>query len=278
MRQNTFVMLASVILLAAALRAPDEFPPLAPVGTEEPEAVRGVVAGACSMWLALSTGTVRASGSGADELSLRRDLGLSCFAVPFPVRIVYKREKTAYEFSVWHLSDSGSMNASRDFVFDGVAVTAGQGIKSDLSLGFFKLAYRRVLWDSEDFRLLIDAGADLIDFDVSMEAPGGKGSLDPFIPLGYVGLELEARVAPQVFLTLRTTGLSWSDMLGVQGDLFSVQGTYRHLEIGALWQTSLRTYLGASYRFLQLGFVSSGGDSAVDVRFQGLAFTARYWW
>ena len=89
---------------------------------------------------------------------------------------------------------------------------------------------------------------------------------------------MEARVAPEIYLSLRTTGLSWSDLLGVQGDLFSIRGKYRHLEAGVLWRTSLRTYVGAAYRFLQVGFSSSEEDEAADMRFQGLTFTARYWW
>ncbi len=271
-------MLGLLLLAAAALRAPDEFPPLGPAEEGEPGRAWGAFAVAGSVWLELASGDVRVSGSSADEVSLRDDLGMTGLAFPVPVRLVYKQEKTIYELGLWCLEHSGSARAKGNFTFDGVAVVAGEKIRSDLSVGFYKLAYRKVVWDSQRFRFLVDAGLDFLDVEVALRAPAGNGKLDELIPVVNVGLEMEARVAPEIYVALRTTGLSWSDLLGFQGDLFSIQGKYRHLEAGVLWRTSLRTYVGVAYRFLQVGFSSSEKDAAADMRFQGLAFTARYWW
>ena len=237
-------MLSTVLLLTAALRAPDEFPPLQPGGEEGPGPARGTFAGACSMWLALS------------ELSIGADLSMEGLAVPFPVRLVYKRGKDVYELGLWQLNEESS--------------------GSRMSLGFYKLAWRKIVWDRKGLRFFIDAGLDLLDLDANLKSSTDSDSLDELIPVLNVGLEVEWRIAPEVFLNLRTTGLSWSELLGVQGDAFSIQGRYRHFETGVLWRTSLRTYVGASFRFIQLGYDSSG--RSVELSCLGLSLTARYWW
>ena len=237
-------MLQTVIFLAAVLRAPDEFPPLLPAEEREPEDVRGVFVGACSIWLGLT------------DISIGAELGMSGLAVPFPVRLVYKRGKEAYELGLWQLNKESS--------------------RSRMSLGFYKFAYRKIVWDRERFKFLVDASLDLLDLKANLSSSTGSDSLDEVHGLLNVGLEVEWRIAPEVFFNLRTTALSWSELLGVQGDAFSIQGQYRHFETGVLWRTSLRTYVGATFRFFQLGYDSSG--RSVEMSCMGLSLTARYWW
>jgi len=191
---------------------------------------------------------------GATTVSLEDTFDASRFQAVFPVEVCARTDSAEFRFRYMFWNETAAHNFGGGF--GNIPLVAGS-YEADLNTDILGVDMLYRILDRDSFDLFFSTGADLVSTEFSLSGAGSVDSIDETVPIITVGLGLRVRLKDDLSLSLSSSALSYSQLLGMDEEFFGVNDTYRNIEMSLQWDLYNDANWGVSYKQYDVGFEST---------------------
>jgi len=191
---------------------------------------------------------------GAATVSLEDTFDASKFQVVFPIEVCARTDSSEFRFRYmfWNETSANSFGGG----FGSIPLAVGS-YEADLNTDILGVDMLYRILDRKSFDLFVSTGADLVSTEFSVGGAGGTDAIDETVPIITVGLGLRFRLKDNLSLSVSSSALSYSQLLGLDEEFFGVKDTYRNVELSLQWDLYNDANWGMAYKQYDVGFESA---------------------
>lgn len=186
--------------------------------------------------------------------------------------------KKVYSAEFWSFDEKSNGTLPGDTQWGGGTFSAGEDVTAAVQVHYYNISYGTTLLDKDAFRFGIFLGLDMADVDFALysRVTPEEGHMNRFIPTLTVGFDMWWYPHEEWGLYGHMTGLSWTDLLGVEAGVFTPSGAYQMIALGAVWRPNANFQAICGYRRFVLRYENT--DAAMSIRLNGGFIGATYEW
>lgn len=157
-------------------------------------------------------------------------------------------QKRVFSAEIWTMEERDLGVLGADTTWGGGTFGASDTVTAAARIRFWNILYGSTLVEKDAFEFGVYLGLDMVDLDMSLSSATSGGSMHRWMPTLTVGFNMWLYVFDNWGIFARMTGLSWTDLLGVEAGVFSPSGDYQVVEAGVVWRPAAGAQALLGYR------------------------------
>jgi len=223
-----------------------------------------------AVWIPISR-TVFRKGVGGTVFSLEDDkhpfLDARGIHLLFPVEAMFRSDSKEFKIRYvhWENYTTNGLSGGPPLLNFGGVDFSGR-VSARLQTDVLGLDFHQNLWNSPSMGLYLMAGGDLFSTNLELSGSAGSKSLREALPILTVGLGLRFKVKRTADVTMSSSALSYSQLLGMRERFFGADDVYRNAEISVEWEFRPRLHLGAGWKHYEVSFQDEAAKASQEYR------------
>jgi hypothetical protein len=221
----------------------------------------------------LSAGARLGSGGTMEDFTA---LGIDDASFAFLGRFTYERARTRYYAEYWAYAASNLHYLDHEVTWAGDTFLAAESVSVGFDFTYWGLGAEKILLDKPAFRLAASVGLNIADINFSITDTARGGSISETAPVLTVGVMGRFYLNDRWTICLEMVGLSWTDLIGMDGGFFDPSGEYKSLDVGFMWSKGGIPAVRLGYRAFSMRFENT--EEAVAMTFSGAYIGMDFRW